>query len=92
MVGDEPSAIEHRLRALERARNRGLYQQAISECIVRFELNEQRIALACVADPPDAGARGAERSLDEERIGPVGRELICRAEAKCREERAALPY
>src|SRR5712671_8098510 len=79
MAGDEPSAIEHRLRALERARNRGLYQQAISECIVGFELSEQRVALARVGHAPDPAARGAEGSLDEKWIGPVGRKLLRRA-------------
>ena len=79
MTGDETSAVEHRLRALERPSYRGLDQQTIGERIVLFELLQQRIAPACVADPPDAGTRGAEGGLDEKRIGPLGREFVRRA-------------
>src|SRR5712664_586963 len=79
MAGDPTPAIEYRLRALERAGHRGLDQQAVSERVKGFELNEQRIALVYVADPPDAGARGAEGSLDEKRVGPLGHEFIRRA-------------
>src|SRR6267154_1548196 len=79
VAGDETSAIEYRLRALERAGHRGLDEQAVSERVRGFELNEQRIALVYVADPPDAGARGAEGGLDEKRVGPLGREFIRRA-------------
>jgi hypothetical protein len=38
-------------------------------------LRQHGVALACIADPPDAGAGGAERGLDEERIGPWTRKV-----------------
>jgi hypothetical protein len=41
-------------------------------------LRQHGIPLICIAHPPDAGARGAEGGLDEERVGPVGREFIRR--------------
>src|SRR5882757_4625928 len=69
MAGDEASAIKRRLRALKCPGHGGLDQQAVSERILPFELKQQRVALVRVADPPDAGARGAESSLDKKRVG-----------------------
>ena len=78
VAGDQSSTIEHGLRALERSRHRGLHQEALGECIVLYKLRQHGVALLPVAHPPDAGARGAERGLDEERIGPRRDEFIGR--------------
>ena len=78
MACDHASAIEHGLRTLQRPRHRGLHQQALGEGIVLLQLRQHGVALLPVAHPPDAGARGAERGLDEERIGPRRNEFIGR--------------
>ncbi len=78
VTGDQSSTIEHGLRALERSGHRGLHQNSVGESALLQKLRQHRVALLPVAHPPDPGARGAERGLDEERIGPRRDEFIGR--------------